>query len=184
MRIISGTARGTKLNTLDGISTRPTLDRVKESLFSIIQSKIQDACVLDLFAGSGALGLECLSRGAKKAFFCDSNIDAIKIINSNLEKTRLSLKSCVYHKEYKKCLEKLKEEKLKFDLIFLDPPYKTFLVNEALKKIEESDLLQNDGIIIIETDEEEIIKKIKKESNFYDQRKYGRVTLLFLNRKG
>ena len=87
MRIISGTARGTKLYTLEGIETRPTLDRVKESIFNIIQSEIKDSVVLDLFSGSGAIGLELLSRGAKKAILCDKSRDAIQIINKNVQKT-------------------------------------------------------------------------------------------------
>ena len=87
MRVISGKAKGSKLSSIESLSTRPTLDRVKESLFNIIQDKINDSIVLDLFAGSGALGIEAISRGAKKAYFCDNNYDAIKMIKRNLEKT-------------------------------------------------------------------------------------------------
>ena len=93
MRIIAGEKRGTKLYTLEGLNTRPTLDRVKESLFNIIQSKIRDSIFLDLFAGSGAIGLEAVSRGAKKAILCDSNKQAIQIIKKNIEKTRISRQS-------------------------------------------------------------------------------------------
>ena len=89
MRIISGKARGTKLYTLEGLTTRPTLDRVKESIFNIIQSKIQDSTVLDLFAGSGAIGLEMVSRGASKAILCDKSKDAMEIIEKNIEKTHM-----------------------------------------------------------------------------------------------
>ena len=89
MRVISGIARGTKIKSIDSMSTRPTLDRVKEALFNILQNYIKNAIVLDLFAGSGALGIEALSRGAKRAYFCDINKEAIKIIKENLEKTRL-----------------------------------------------------------------------------------------------
>lgn len=89
MRVISGIARGSKIETIDSLKTRPTLDRVKEALFNILQNDIKDSIVLDLFAGSGALGIESLSRGAKKVYFCDNNIDAIKVIKRNLEKTRL-----------------------------------------------------------------------------------------------
>ena len=90
MRIISGKARGTKLYTLEGLTTRPTLDRVKESIFNIIQSKIQDSTVLDLFAGSGAIGLEMVSRGASKAILCDKSKDAMEIIEKNIEKMLLN----------------------------------------------------------------------------------------------
>ena len=89
MRVISGTARGTKINSIDSIETRPTLDRVKESLFNIIQNKLEDAIVLDLFAGSGAIGIECISRGAEKAYFCEKSHQATKMVYENLIKTRL-----------------------------------------------------------------------------------------------
>lgn len=186
MRIISGSARGTKLETLSGESTRPTLDRVKESLFSIIQNKIPDACVLDLFSGSGALGLESLSRGAKLAVLCDNNIEAINIINKNVEKTKLKDKSVVIKSSYIKCLETLKDKDIKFDLIFLDAPYKTNFAVGALKRILELDLITTEGLIIIETDEEEReIKNIEQiDINMYDIRRYGRVKLMFLSRKG
>lgn len=90
MRVISGTAKGTVLKSLEGNTTRPTLDRVKEALFNILQTEIRDAKILDLFAGSGALGIESLSRGAKSCIFCDQSYDAIKIIKSNVEKTRIN----------------------------------------------------------------------------------------------
>ena len=93
MRFIAGEKRGTKLYTLEGLNTRPTLDRVKESLFNIIQSEIRESRFLDLFAGSGAIGLEAVSRGAKKAILCDNNKQAIKIIKKNIEKTRISRQS-------------------------------------------------------------------------------------------
>lgn len=185
MRIISGSAKGTKLFTLSGESTRPTLDRVKEPLFSIIQNHIQDALVLDLFSGSGALGLESLSRGAKLAILCDNNIEAIKIINQNIEKTHLNEKSKVVHSNYKKCLDSLKNDNLKFDIIFLDPPYKTNFATDAVERILALDLLAKDGIIILETDDEDKeIKIIKEDINIDNIRKYGRVKLMFLSRKG
>ena len=102
MRVISGSARGTKLNTIESKQTRPTLDRVKESLFNIIKNEIQEATVLDLFSGSGAIGIEFLSRGAKKAYLCDKSQEAIKMINKNLEKTILTKLATVKNKDYKK----------------------------------------------------------------------------------
>lgn len=186
MRIISGNARGTKLATLSGESTRPTLDRVKEPLFSIIQNKILDSTVLDLFSGSGALGLESLSRGAKTVVLCDNNIEAIKIINQNIEKTRMKDNAIIINNDYIKCLEMLKNKQMKFNLIFLDPPYKTNFAVDALKRILDLDLLSEDGIIIIETDEEEREKQQleKLDINIDNIRKYGRVKLMFLSRKG
>ncbi len=186
MRIISGSARGTKLVTLLGENTRPTLDRVKEPLFSIIQNEILDSSVLDLFSGSGALGIECLSRGAKIAVLCDKSREAIEIISKNIEKTRLQESSIVINNDYIKCLEILKNKNMKFNLIFLDPPYKTNFATDALKRILELELLAQNGIVIIETDEEERnIEEIKEiDINIDKIKKYGRVKLMFLSRKG
>ena len=187
MRIVSGSMRGTKLYTLDGMDvTRPTLDRVKESLFNILNFKIKESIVLDLFAGSGALGLEAISRGAEKTYFCDSSFEDIKIINKNIEKTRCKDKTVVIQKDYKKALEKFEKDALKFDIIFLDPPYKTDYTKESIKLILEKNLLNDDGIIIIETDiEKEVLEKIRNFSvDIYDVRKYGRVSLIFIRRKG
>lgn len=182
MRIISGTARGTKLYTLEGIETRPTLDRIKESLFNIINIKLQDAYVLDLFSGSGAIGLEAASRGAKKVFLCDKSKKSMKIIEKNLEKTKLSEKCVIVNGEYKKCIKEIEE---KFDIVFLDPPYNTNYASESVRLILEGDLLNIDGQIIIETDEEKrIIKELENlEIEVFSIRNYGRVKLIFI-RKG
>lgn len=184
MRVISGTARGTKLNSIDDLSTRPTLDRVKESLFNIIQTRIVDAKVLDLFAGSGAMAIECLSRGAEKAVLCDKQHIAIKMVKQNLERTKFVDKAEVYNVDYKVCLEKLKNEK--FDIIFVDPPYKMNIAVDSIKRIIELDLLAKDGIIVLETDDEkrELEGLEKLEIDVHDVRKYGRVKLLFLHGRG
>lgn len=182
MRVISGSARGTTLHSIDDINTRPTLDRVKESLFNIIQNQIEDTTILDLFAGSGAIGIEFLSRRAQKTYFCDKSSKAIDMINKNLEKTRLKEKAVVINKDYIDCINELKS--IKFDIIFLDPPYKENLSIEALKQISDNRLLKDGGMIIIETDEPEReireIRDINIEYKIYDLRKYGRVSLIFL----
>ena len=185
MRVISGTARGTKLNSIDSLATRPTLDRVKESLFNIIRDKIEDSTVLDLFAGSGAIGIEFISRGAKKVYFCEKSHEAIQMIYKNLERTRFIGKSKVYEKDYKKCLNELSKENIKFDTIFIDPPYKEDLAIDAVEQIMSLDLLNKNGIIILETDEKDRdIKELEKlRVEIYDLRKYGRVYLIFLSRK-
>ena len=185
MRVISGIARGTKLNSIDSLDTRPTLDRVKESLFNIIQNKIDESIVLDLFAGSGAIGIEFISRGAKKAVFCEKSKLAANMIKSNLIKTRFMDKSEIYIQDYRKTLESLKNKNMKFDIIFLDPPYKDNIAIDAVKKVVSLDLLAKNGIIIIETDEKEREQKQLEqlEVEVYDLRKYGRVYLMFLNRK-
>ncbi len=183
MRIISGTARGTKLFTLTGDNTRPTLDRVKESLFNIINKKIYEAKVLDLFAGSGAIGLEFASRGAEKVVLCDNSKEAINIINKNIEKTHLKEKVELIKSDAIIVLEKLKNEK--YDIIFLDPPYNSQLIEKTVKKVFSQDMLSTDGTLIVETDDEErILKEIEKyKKNIYDTRSYGRVKLIFLRKE-
>ena len=151
MRIISGKARGTKLYTLEGENTRPTLDRVKESIFNIIQNEIEGAKILDLFAGSGAIGLEFLSRGAEKAILCDKSKDAINIIKKNIEKTHMEEKAQIINLDFEKCLDKLKNQQ--FDIIYLDPPYATDYILKSLKKIIELDIAKEESLIIIETDD-------------------------------
>lgn len=185
MRIISGTARGTKLYTLEGKTTRPTLDRVKESLFNIIQNEIPNSIFLDLFSGSGAIGLEAASRGAKKVILCDKSKDAIKIINKNIEKTHLDQKVELYNLDYAKLLKtKIKE---KIDIAYIDPPYESDFAIKSIEIIIEEKLLKEDSLIIVETDNEKnILSDLKKiEIEVMDTRKYGRATLIFLKiRKG
>ena len=184
MRIISGISRGTKLYTLEGENTRPTLDRVKEPLFSIIQTHIKDSVVLDLFAGSGALGLEALSRGAKKAVLCDKSYDAIKIIKNNVHKTHMEEKTEILCMDYKKCISVLKE---KFDIIFIDPPYKLDFAIKSVEMILEKELLLEEGIIIVETDDEnrelQEIENLNYDIKIINQKTYGRVKLIFLKRE-
>lgn len=188
MRIISGSARGTKLYTLEGQETRPTLDRVKESLFNIIQNEIPNSVFLDLFAGSGAIGLEAASRGTKKAILCDKSKDAVKIINKNIEKTHLKEKVELYNLDYETLLKKITNEKI--DIIYIDPPYNSDFAVKSVKIIIEQKLVNENSTIIIETDEQtKILNELKKlEVEVVDERKYGRATIIFLhyseNRKG
>ena len=180
MRIISGKARGTKLYTLNGENTRPTLDRVKESLFNIIQNKIQDSVFLDLFSGSGSIGLEALSRGAKKAILCDKSKEACEIIRKNIEKTHSENEAIIFNTDFRNLIQNKINEKI--DIVFLDPPYETNFAIEAIKLILEQECLNEDSIIIIETDDKErIIGKINKlNCEIEDIRKYGRAYLIFL----
>ena len=182
MRIIGGNSRGTKLYTLEGLNTRPTLDRVKESMFNILQNNIRDKIVLDLFAGSGAIGLEFISRGAKKAFLCEKEKKAIEIINKNVQKMHAENKVKIAFMDYRKFLETSND---KYDLIFLDPPYETDFISKSTELIIKKNLLNDDGIIIAETDQEErVIKELENiEIEIYDIRKYGRAKLIFM-RKG
>ena len=183
MRIIGGKAKGTKLYTLEGENTRPTLDRVRESLFNILQFKIQDSIFLDLFSGSGACGIEAVSRGAKKAILCDKSKEAIKIIRKNIEKTHTEEKIELYQTTYENLLETKVKEKL--DILFIDPPYQTDFAYEAVKIILDKNLIKEDSIIIIETDQEKEVKEqiSKLRIEIIDQRKYGRAHLIFLSQK-
>ena len=181
MRIISGRARGTKLYTLEGNNTRPTLDRVKESIFNIIQNEIYDSIFIDLFAGSGAIGLEAASRGAKKVIMCEKSKEATNIIKKNIHKTHLEEKVELITKDYEKFL--LNDLNEKIDLIYIDPPYKT---NYAVKGIEilfKRQLLKPESLIIIETDiEKEVISDIEKmkQLKIINIKKYGRATCIFV----
>ena len=147
MRVISGKARGVNLKTPEGILTRPTIDRVKEALFSIINFDIPASNVLDLFGGTGQLGIEALSRGAKSAVFVDQREDACKLIKENLKRTKLEQDAKVVRMDY---LDYLKRSREKFDIIFLDPPYAEVFLENALKCITEIDILQSGGIIVAE----------------------------------
>lgn len=145
MHIISGKYRGKKLKGFEVDGTRPTMDRVKESLFGMIQSYVGDSRVLDLFAGSGALGLEAISNGAREAYLVDNNIEAIKVIRDNIKNMDDDIK--VIKSDYKKFLKETNE---KFDIIFLDPPYRKGLMGKALRVIEERDLLNEGGLVVCE----------------------------------
>ena len=147
MRVISGKARGVQLKTPDGMHTRPTADRVKEALFSIIQFDLPGAKVLDLFGGTGQLGIEALSRGAKSAVFVDEREDACRMIRENLKRTKLEEQARVQRADYMLFLKNCHEP---FDIIFLDPPYAEVFLENSLKMITEIDILQSGGIIVTE----------------------------------
>lgn len=154
MRIISGKYKG---KTLDGFhlnGTRPTMDRVKESLFGMIQNKIKDSICLDLFAGSGSLGLEAISNGAKQCYFVDHNIEAIKTIQSNCHKLQIKENVVCLHQNYKQAFQYFSKNHITFDLIFLDPPYQAHLIQDCLNFIEQYHLLNDSGFIICEYETE------------------------------
>lgn len=168
MRVISGKYKGKKLIGFDIDGTRPTMDRVKESLFAMIQNKIKNSIVLDLFAGSGSLGIEALSNGALEAYFIDNNIELINIIKKNT--SDLDAKVHIMKSDYKNALELLKNSNIKFDIIFLDPPYKLDLINDCLEKIVEYGLLNEKGIIVCEYETEDIENNTLK---LIKDKKYG-----------
>lgn len=147
MRVIAGTARGITLKTPEGMQTRPTADRVKEALFSIIHFDLPGAKVLDLFGGSGQLGIEALSRGAQSAVFVDQSEQACRLIRENLRRTRFENTGKVVRSDYMEYLSHCREE---YDIILLDPPYAEVFLENALKRITEIDILRSGGIIVAE----------------------------------
>lgn len=179
MRVITGKARGVQLKTPAGMETRPTADRVKEALFSIINYDIPGAAVLDLFGGTGQLGIEALSRGAKSAVFVDAREDACKLIRENLRRTKLEGEGRVIRSDYLEYLSRCKE---RYNIIFLDPPYAEVFLENALNRITEIDILQSDGIIVTERP---LGKELPWEMPGYTRSKdykYGKI-LLTLYRK-
>ncbi|MBR6917283.1 MAG: 16S rRNA (guanine(966)-N(2))-methyltransferase RsmD [Clostridia bacterium] len=163
MRIITGSARGIQLETPEGMETRPTAERVKEALFSMIQFDIEGRRVLDLFAGSGQLGLEALSRGASHATFIDSSREAADIILKNAAKTRLKERARVAVMDYSAYLSGKKRDET-FDIVFLDPPYNTDMMANALRMILSDGILNDGGYIVCETDTVEEERKKKKKA--------------------
>ena len=173
MRVISGTARGRKLLEPDGSKIRPSTDKVKESLFNIIQFDIEGRRVLDLFAGSGQLGIEALSRGAASCVFVDESSEAIKLVNANLKKCGLTDSATVIRGDAFAFIERGG----RFDLVFLDPPYETKHIDKALERIIEFDILKDNGIIICESRVEKEIAAVPEPYRLKKEYTYGRIKL-------
>lgn len=170
MRVISGKYKGKKLLGFNIDGTRPTMDRVKESMFAVIQNKIKGSNCLDLFAGSGSLGIEALSNGANECYFVENSNEIFSILKNNLNGIEGSI---LLKKDYKDALNYFVSNKIKFDLIFLDPPYKLNLINDVLFYLYDNNLLNDDGLIICEFDNEKVnneffsLLKTKKYGNKY-----------------
>jgi len=174
MRVITGKARGVQLKTPEGMETRPTTDRVKEALFSIIHFDIPGARVLDLFGGTGQLGIEALSRGAKSAVFVDAREESCRLIKENLKRTHLEQDAKVVRSDYLAYLSRAKEQ---FDIILLDPPYAEVFLENALKRITEIDILHSGGIIVAERP---LGKELPWEFDGFERSrdyKYGKILL-------
>lgn len=187
MRIITGSAKGIKLVTLEGDATRPTSERAKEALFSMIQFDIEGRRVLDLFAGSGQLGLEALSRGAEYCMFTDSSPDAISIVRKNIEKTRFSDKSKASIADYRNFLRK-SDAREGFDIIFLDPPYASDSLTDALERLSKTKLMRRGCLLVCESENGDmrIFEKNESLSKLYDsvkKKNYGRVHIEILTPK-
>lgn len=181
MRIIGGQFKGRSLETLKGADIRPTTDRVKESIFNLIQNEVEEAEVLDLFAGSGALGIEAVSRGAARVTFADASRDAVEVLKRNLEKVKGQFDICT--KDYRAALGDFTRRGKKFSLIFLDPPYDKGMEDTALKLIDEGDLLEEGGIVVLERKRDSAVKyALPSGLAEKDARDYGATSIHILAR--
>lgn len=182
MRIISGVARGRKILSPESSETRPTLDRIKESMFNIIQNKVYDSVVADIFSGTGSLGLEAASRGAKMTYLVDKSPSAFSFLKKNIENLKFDSVCKALNMDAYSALEKLHKDGVKLDVLFVDPPYLKNLIPQAIKIVAERDLLSEDGIIVTKIDTSEDIFEGYENIKLYDKRKYGNTTVCFYRR--
>jgi len=172
MKVISGTLKGRNIEGYNIDGTRPTMDRVKESLFAMIQNEIKGSLVLDLFAGSGQLGIEAISNGSSHCYFIDNNKEVINILNKNLTNLNIKDKSTVTLSDWKKSLNTFASKQIKFDIIFVDPPYNYDVYEKILEKVQELNLLKENGLIILEHSNLKL-KDNYHNLNLYKEKKYG-----------
>lgn len=179
MRIVAGKNKGNILKSPKDLSIRPTSQKVREALFDILRTDIEGTFFLDLFAGTGAIGIEALSRGAKKAIFIDKEVKCIKIIKENLERTKNSQNALFYKIDFSAGLKLLAKEKYLLDYIFLDPPYSRGLVNISLIEIAKLPILKKNGLIIAQHFKKEKVMENLDNLKLFDQRRYGECYLSF-----
>lgn len=171
MQIITGKYRARKLVSVDSAGTRPTLARVKESVFNLIQSKIDGKVVLDLFAGSGAFGCECISRNASSVYFVDAEPKAIKAIETNTKNMKEEFK--IIKSDYSSALQTFSKQNIKFGLVYLDPPYKSDYAVKSLEKLAELNLLDREAIIVVEHEFQNDLQNIPDCYIIEKSKKYG-----------
>lgn len=171
MRIISGSLKGRVIQNKKIEGTRPTMDRVKESLFAMIASYLEESVFVDLFAGSGSIGIEAISNGAKKCYFIDKNKLCTKDIENTLKEFHIKDKAEVFTLDYKKALKYFREKQIQFDILFLDPPYKNKVYEEIMNFIIKNDLLKENGIVICEADN--YLKEEYEDLSQIKSKKYG-----------
>lgn len=150
MKVISGSLKGRTIKGYNIDGTRPTMDRVKESLFASINGYIKNSIVLDLFSGSGNLGIEAISNGSRECYFVDNNKNCIRVINDNINNFGIRDKCIVLNKDYRQALKYFRDNNIKFDLILVDPPYDYEIIEKVMNLIDEYQILNNDGIIVLE----------------------------------
>ncbi|MBU5482740.1 16S rRNA (guanine(966)-N(2))-methyltransferase RsmD [Clostridium sp. MSJ-11] len=183
MRIISGLAKGRKLLSPEGMGTRPTLDRVKENIFNIIQNDVYDTVAVDLFSGTGSLGLEAVSRGAKKCYLIDKGDVTFKYLKENVKNLNFEDKcECLNMSAYD-ALKLFYEKGIIFDLIFIDPPYLKNMIPPAIEDIDKNNLLNKDGLIVTKIDSSEEIFLGTDNVKLTGHRKYGNTTICFYRHK-
>ena len=176
MRVITGSARGVRLKTPDGLLTRPTTDRVKEAVFSIIQFEVEGSNVLDLFAGTGQMGIEALSRGAASCDFVDHDKTAQSVARKNIDACRVSDRACLTGGDFGAFVSRC--AKGQYDLIFLDPPYGGKILKEALSAIERFDILSETGIIVCESAAEDTVETGLRKGREY---RYGAIKITIVS---
>ena len=182
LRVISGKSRGLKLNTPENMDIRPTTDRVKEAMFNIISPYIYGSNILDLFAGSGALGVEALSRGAELCYFVDSSKTSMNVTKSNIKKARLEDGAVTINSSYEKAIDRILMNKVKFDVIFVDPPYYEGYFIDVIKKIDSTDILKDDGIIVVEHDVKTEIPEEIGRIYISKEKKYGKTMVTIMSK--
>ena len=180
LRIIGGTLKGKKLYSVRDMSIRPTADRLRESIFNILSQRVLYAIALDLFAGTGALGIEALSRGAQSVVFVDNRKGALSVLRRNIDSCKLNQKTDIIKWNIRQNLNCIKSKK-NFDLIFLDPPYDKNLIKPTLFNLNKSDSLKNGACIVVEHSLYEPIPTDLFAFDLLDQRKYGKTLVSFLN---
>lgn len=180
MRIITGEYRGRRLESPAGYDVRPTSDKVKEAVFNIIMNEVWDATCVDLFAGTGNLGLEALSRGAKKCYFGDNSRESINLIKNNVKMCRAEDKSVIIAGDYSKIIGRINE---KVDIFFLDPPYKDGLYENCLEIIDSLDLLSEEGIIVAEHGVRDYVPETVGSLEIIKERKYGKIMVTIYAKK-
>ena len=181
MRVVAGKYKGVSLNEIKSDNIRPTTDKVKEAIFSKIQFDIRDSSFLDLFAGTGGMGIEAISRGANPVYFADNNENSIKLIKSNFAKIKLTNFNLL-NMNFIKALNYFRDNSIKFDFIFLDPPYHENYGEKSIKRILEYNLLNDDGIVIYERLREKEFE-IPEQFEIFDEKNYGTIAVTYLRYK-
>ncbi|MDF2838670.1 MAG: rRNA ((966)-N(2))-methyltransferase RsmD [Evtepia sp.] len=179
MRVITGSARGRRLKELKGMDTRPTTDRVKEAIFSVIQFEVEGRRVLDLFGGTGQMGIEALSRGAAHCVFVDIRREAVQLIRENLKHTGLEDRAEVIQGDY---LSYLMQSKETFDLVFLDPPYESEMIKKALQTITSIDKISQNGIIVCENGSNPVWPSVPEPYELQKEYRYGKIEVALYRR--